>query len=77
MTQKTAEQFSPELRERAVRMVQGREREGGTQRVSIGHRGQVWLFARDAQALDQAGRAGCRRNAQRLRLGERPGLTTV
>ena len=36
MTQKAAEQFSPELRERAVRMVQGREREGGTQWESIG-----------------------------------------
>ncbi len=31
MTQKTAKQFSPELRERAERMVQDREREGGTQ----------------------------------------------
>ena len=36
MTQKTAKQFSPELRERAVRMVQDREREGGTQWESVG-----------------------------------------
>ena len=35
MTQKTAKQFSSELRERAVRMVQDREREGGTQWGSI------------------------------------------
>ena len=36
MTQKAAKQFSPELRERAVRMVQDREREGGSQWESIG-----------------------------------------
>ncbi len=36
MTQKTGKQFSPELRERAVRMVQDREREGGTQWESVG-----------------------------------------
>ena len=36
MTQKTAKQFSPELRERAVRMVRDREREGGTQWESLG-----------------------------------------
>ena len=36
MTQKTAKQFSPELRERAVRMVQDREREGGMQWESVG-----------------------------------------
>ena len=36
MTQKTTKQFSPELRERAVRMVQDREREGGTQWESVG-----------------------------------------
>ena len=36
MTQKTAKQFSPELRERAVRMVQDREREGGSQWESVG-----------------------------------------
>ena len=35
MTQKAAKQFSPELRERAVRMVQDREGEGGTQWGSI------------------------------------------
>ena len=35
MTRKAAKQFSPELRERAVRMVQDREREGGTQWGSI------------------------------------------
>ncbi len=36
MTQKTAKQFSPGLREHAVRMVQDREREGGTQWESVG-----------------------------------------
>ena len=36
MTQKTTKQYSPELRERAVRLVRDREREGGTQWGSIG-----------------------------------------
>ncbi len=36
MTQKAAKRFSPGLRERAVRMVQDREREGGTQWASVG-----------------------------------------
>ena len=68
MTQKTAKQFSPELRERAVRMVQDREREGGTQWESVG-------------AI--AAKIGCSRETLRrwVRQGERdagarPGLTT-
>ncbi len=68
MTQKTAEQFSPELRERAVRMVQNREREGGTQRESVG-------------AI--AAKFGCSRETPRRWVGqgewdaaERPDLTT-
>ena len=36
MTQKAAKQFCPELRERAVRMVQDWEREGGTQWEPMG-----------------------------------------
>ena len=36
MTQKAAKQFSPELRERAVRMVRDREREGGSQWEFVG-----------------------------------------
>ena len=36
MTQKIAKQFSPELRERVVRMMQYREREGVTQWESVG-----------------------------------------
>ena len=36
MTRKTAKQCSPELRERAVRIVQDWEREGGPQWESIG-----------------------------------------
>ena len=36
MTQKTAKQFSPELRGRAVRTVQDRKREDGTQWESVG-----------------------------------------
>ena len=68
MTQKTAKQFSPELRERAVRMVQDREREGGTQWESVG-------------AI--AAKIGCSRETLRRwvrqgerEAGERPGLTT-
>ena len=68
MIQKAAKQFSPELRERAVRMVQDREREGGTQWESIG-------------AI--AAKMGCSRETLRrwLRQGERdagkrPGPTT-
>ncbi len=68
MTQKTAKQFSPELRERAVRMVRDREREGGTQWESVG-------------AI--AAKIGCSRETLRrwVRQGERdagqrPGLTT-
>ncbi len=68
MTQKTAKQFSPELRERAVRMVQDREREGGSQWESVG-------------AI--AAKIGCSRETLRrwVRQGERdagkrPGLTT-
>ncbi len=68
MTQKTGKQFSPELRERAVRMVQDREREGGTQWESVG-------------AI--AAKIGCSRETLRrwVRQGERdagqrPGLTT-
>ena len=68
MTQKTTKQFSPELRERAVRMVQDREREGGTQWESVG-------------AI--AAKIGCSRETLRrwVRQGERdagqrPGLTT-
>ena len=68
MTQKAAKQFSPELRERAVRMVQDREREGGTQWESVG-------------AI--AAKIGCSRETLRrwVRQGERdaserPGLTT-
>ena len=68
MTEKTAKQFSPELRERAVRMVQDREREGGTQWGSIG-------------AI--AAKMGCSRETLRRWVrqeerdaGERPGLTT-
>lgn len=36
MTSKTMKQLSPELRERAIRMVLDREREGGSQWESIG-----------------------------------------
>ena len=61
-------QFSPELRERAVRMVQDREREGGSQWESVG-------------AI--AAKIGCSRETLRrwVRQGERdagkrPGLTT-
>ena len=68
MAQKTAKQFSPELRERAVRMVPDREREGGTQWESVG-------------AI--AAKIGCSRETLRrwVRQGERdagqrPGLTT-
>ena len=68
MTQKTAKQFSPELRERAVRMVQDREREGGTQWESVG-------------AI--AAKIGCSRETLRRwvrqgerDVGQRPGLTT-
>ena len=68
MTQKTAKQFSPELRERAVRMVQDREREGGTQWGSIN---------------SIAAKIGCSRETLRrwVRQGERdkgqrPGLPT-
>ena len=67
MTQKTAKQFSPELRERAVRMVQDREREGGTQWASVG-------------AI--AAKIGCSRETLRRWVrqgerdaGERPSLT--
>ena len=69
MTQKTIKQFSPELRERAVRMVQDREREGGTRWESIG-------------AI--AAKFGCSRETLRrwIRQGERdaaerPSLTTT
>ena len=68
MTQKAAKQFSPELRERAVRMVQDREREGGTQWESVG-------------AI--AAKIGCSRETLRRWVrqgewdaGERPGPTT-
>ena len=68
MTQKAAKQFSPELRERAVRMVQDREREGGSQWESVG-------------AI--AAKIGCSRETLRRWVrqgerdaGERPGLTT-
>ena len=68
MTQKTAKQFSPELRERAVRMVQDREREGGTQWESVG-------------AI--AAKIGCSRETLRRwvrqgkrDVGKRPGPTT-
>ena len=68
MTQKAAKQFSPELRERAVRMVQDRRREGGTQWESVG-------------AI--AAKIGCSRETLRrwVRQGERdagqrPGLAT-
>ena len=58
MTRKTAKRFSPELRERAVRRVQDREREGGTQWESAG-------------AI--AAKIGCSRETlrRRVRRGER------
>ena len=67
MTQKTAKQFSPELRERAVRMVQDREREGGTQWEFIGSGD----FA--ARSAEIAAKFGCSRETFRLwvRQGER------
>ena len=57
MTQKTAKQFSPELHERAVRMVQDREREGGSRWESIGSGD----FA--ARSADIAAKFGCSREA--------------
>ena len=78
MTQKTTKQFSPELRERAVRMVQDREREGGTQWESVGSGD----FA--TRSADIAAKIGCSRETLRrwVRQGERdagqrPGLATV
>ena len=68
MTQKTAKQFSPELRERAVRMVQDREREGGTQWESIG--AIAAKFGCSRETLRRWVRQGERD------VGERPGLTT-
>ena len=78
MTQKAAKQFSPpELRERAVRMVQDREREGGTQWESVGSGD----FA--ARSAGIAAKIGCSRETLRRWVrqgerdaGERPGLTT-
>ena len=68
MAQKAATQFSPELRGRAVRMVQDREREGGTPWESMG-------------AI--AAKFGCSRGTPRRWIrqgerdtGERPGLAT-
>ncbi len=68
MTQKIAKQFSPELRERAVRMVRDREREGGTQWESIG--AIAAKFGCSRETLRRWVREG-ERDA-----GERPGLTT-
>ena len=67
MTQKTAKQFSPELHERAVRMVQDREREGGSRWESIGSGD----FA--ARSADIAAKFGCSRETLRrwVRQGER------
>ncbi len=77
MTQKTAKQFSPELRERAVRMVQDRERKGGSQWESIDSSD----FAK--RSADIAAKFGCSRETLRRWVrqgerdaGERPGLTT-
>jgi transposase-like protein len=67
MTQKTTKQFSPELRERAVRMVQDREREGGTRWESIG--AIAAKFGCSRETLKRWVRQG-ERDA-----GERPGLT--
>ena len=64
MTQKTAKQFSPELRERAVRMVQDREREGGTQWDQLAPSLPRSAVRVNAQTLGAAGRAGCRSAAR-------------
>ena len=68
MTQKTAKRFSPELRERAVRMAQDREREGGTQRASVG--AIAAKIGGSREALRRWVRQG-ERDA-----GQRPGLAT-
>ena len=67
MTQKAAEQFSPKLRGRAVRMVQDWEREGGTQWESVGSGD----FA--ARSAGIAAKIGCSRETLRRwkRQGER------
>ena len=59
MAQKAAKQFPPELRGRAVRMVQDREREGGTQWESVGSGD----FA--ARSADIAAKIGCSRETLR------------
>ena len=78
MTQKAAKQFSPGLRERAVRMVQDREREGDSQWESVGAiAARIGCSRETLRRWVRQGEGGCRRNAQRLRLGERPGLTVA
>ena len=77
MTQKTAKQFSPELRERAVRMVQDREREGGTQWESVGAIAAKIGCSRETFRRWCGRASGMSPKRARLRLGQRPGLTTV
>ena len=69
MTQKAAKQFSPEWRGRAVRIVQDREREGGTQ----------WELVGAIAAKVGGSRETLRRwvGPGERDAGERPGLTTV
>lgn len=72
MTQKAGKPFSPELRERAVRTVQDRKREGGTQWESVGS-GDFAM-----RSADIAAKIGCSRETlrRRARRGERDAAET-